>query len=128
MSVPWLSIYIAGNPDIEFEIRFVNDRSLSLKAKESFLEASEKFGANSLSPEILSLLDNSVFLEISQKFPSQWSRWLILPDKKMVLWQIRGESVLKWQPSNFETRNFYDSKNWFLSKAVISPNGDIISR
>lgn len=128
LSVPWLSKYIADNSETEFEIRFVENRSLSAKAKESFLEDLNKFGANGLNAEILKLIDECVFLEVSEKSPSRWSRWLILPDKRMILWQINGESVLKWKPSDFETRNLYDTKDWFQSKAIISPEGKIESR
>jgi hypothetical protein len=127
MSVPWLSRYIAENPETEFEIRFVEDRSFSTKGKENFLEDLKTFGADSLNAEIIELLDKSVFIVVLEK-RSNWSRWLILPDGRMILWQTKGDSTLKWKPADFETRNMYDTKDWFQTKAVISPDGEIISR
>jgi len=128
LSIPWLSKYIAAKPETEFEIRFVEDRSFSPRGYENFLEDLEVFGPNSLNSELKSELEESVFLQVSEKFPSQWSRWLILPDKRMILWQIKGESVFNWKPSDFETRNLYNTKDWFQTKAIILPNGEIESR
>ncbi|HEX8734677.1 MAG TPA: hypothetical protein VF721_05090 [Pyrinomonadaceae bacterium] len=127
LSVEWLGKYIAENPETELEIRFVGDRSFSPKAQESFLEDLKVFGANALNAEILNQLEKCVFLQVSEK-GSKWSRWLILPDKRMILWQVNGDSALKWKPADFETRNMYKTKDWFQMKAIILPNGEIESR
>ncbi len=128
LSVPWLSKHIFQSPETEFEIRFVGDRSFSPKAKEGFLKDLKGFGANSLSAEIQNMLDESIFMEVLEKTTSSWSRWLILPDRRMVLWQSKGETTLKWKPTDFVTRNMYDTTDWFQAKAIISPNGEIESR
>lgn len=128
LSVPWLNEQITDNPDKEFEIRFVEDRSLSKKAHEGFLEDLGVFGPNAVSEEILNGLERAVFVQVSEKFPSRWSRWLILPNKNAVLWQIRGESVFKWKPSDFDTRNLYDTNDWYQTKAIIAPDGIIVSK
>lgn len=127
-SVPWLSKYIEENPETEFEIRYVENRSFSPKGKAEFLEDLKKFGANALSSEILSNLDRSIFLQVSKKKHLGWSYWLILPDKRMILWQINGDAGLLWKPSDFKTLNKYETKDWFQTKAIISPNGEIESR
>jgi hypothetical protein len=46
----------------------------------------------------------------------------------MILWQIRGMTVLKWKPEDFNTINLYDEKDWFAAKALIAPDGNIESR
>ena len=128
LSVSWLSKVIAEHRETEFEIRFVEDRSLSLKARESFLEDLQVFGANALSAEILNRLDDFIFLEVNEKSRQSWSRWLILPDGRTILWQINGEHALNWKPTDFDTRTLYNTKDWFQTKAVILPNGQIESR
>jgi hypothetical protein len=128
LSVEWLARQIAEHPETEFEIRFVGERSFSVQAQESFLEDLKAFGASGLKPEILSELEKSVFLQVAEKRRASWSRWLILPDKRMILWQIRGDSALKWKPDDFEKLNLYNEKDWFQMKAIISPSGEIESR
>jgi hypothetical protein len=127
LSVPWFSKCIKDNPTTEFEIRFVQDRSFSIQAKENFLEKLKEFGDSSLEAGIINALDHSVFIQVQEK-SGPWSRWLILPDKRMILWQINGSTVLKWKPENFKTLNLYDKKDWFHAKALISPDGTIESR
>ncbi|CAN5855472.1 hypothetical protein BH20ACI4_BH20ACI4_27740 [soil metagenome] len=127
-SVPWLSKYIEENPETEFEIRYVENRSFSPKGKAEFLEDLKKFGANALSSDILNNLDRSSFLQVSKNKHLGWSYWLILPDKRMILWQINGDAGLLWKHSDFKTLNKYETKDWFQTKAIISPNGEIESR
>ncbi len=127
-SVPWLSQYIKENPETEFEIRYVENRSFSPKGKAEFLEDLKKFAVNVLPSEILSDLDNSIFLQVSKKKSLGWSYWLILPDNRMILWQMKEDAGLKWKHTDFETLNKYDVKDWFQAKAIILPNGEIESR
>jgi hypothetical protein len=127
LSVPWLSKYISDNLTTEFKIRFVPDHSLSVKGKENFLDDLKKFGTNSLEDSIMKMLDDSVFVEVKEKL-GPWSRWLILPDRRMVLWQIKGASVLKWKPADFKTITIHETKDWFAAKALIAPDGNVESR
>jgi hypothetical protein len=73
LSVPWLSKYISDNPTTEFEIRFVQDRSLSVQGKQNLLEDLNKFGADRLEDGVMKMLDDSVFIVISEK-SGAWSR------------------------------------------------------
>jgi hypothetical protein len=128
VSVAWLSRAINERPETEFEIRFVEDRSLSRKARESFLEDLQVFGANALSRETLNGLEDFIFLQVSEKSRKSWSRWLVMPDGRTILWQINGEFALNWKPADFDSRMMYDRKDWVQTRAVILPDGQIESR
>lgn len=128
LSVPWLANAIKESPETEFEMRFVENRSLSPKAEATFFQDLEKFGPNALDPVTRKEIGNSIFLMVTESKSSRWSLWLILPDNRMILWYVKGNSVLRWKPTDFETRILHDVPDWFHAKAVISPTGEIESR
>lgn len=123
LSVPWLAEYIKTHPQNKFEIRFVNDRSFSDKGEDNFSDIMKKGGKQAQANEIAGLLAQSTFLQVEEK--ERWSRWLVLPDKRMVLWDFRGESVLKWKASEFETWTPHGTRDWYGAFAIISTNGEI---
>jgi hypothetical protein len=126
LSVPWLSAYLKGHPDTSIEVRFVTDRSLSPKAAEYLLGTLKEFGAETLAAEVQGQLDRSVFLEVRQE--GGWSRWLILSDRRAILFDFQGDAALNWKVEELTTRTRYDVKYWHMAKAVIAPNGDVLSR
>jgi hypothetical protein len=126
LSVPWLSRYFSEHPETTMEIRFVTDRSMSPKAVSYFADTMKSLSAEALLAEVQPLLGASSFVVITT--PAGWSRWVVLPDRRMVLFDFQGNAVLRWRPGDFETRTRYDTKFWRMAKAVINPEGQIVSR
>lgn len=126
LSVPWLSDYIRTHPESRVEIRFVDDRSFSFKGEESFWDSMRDGGQMVAAKAISDQLPKSTFVMIKDN--GNWSFWLIMPDRRTVLWDFHGDTVLKWQQSDFYTWKRYDSHDWYGTFAVISPEGKIESR
>lgn len=124
-SVPWLDKYIKNHPENKFEIRFVKDRSFSEHAEIGFWEIMKKGGKEQRVKAISNEISQSAFLQINET-DGGWSRWLVLPDRRMILWDFRSSSVLKWKPSDFETWDrFDDTPDWFSACAIITKDGKI---
>ena len=98
LSVPWFAEYVKNNPEAKVEIRFVKDRSIGERAAESFAEDMKKHGRTDLLQKMNNLLKDSAFIEVTEN-NGDYSRWIVLPDKRMVLWHFRGNKVLKWDLS-----------------------------
>jgi hypothetical protein len=126
LSVPWLSTYLAEHPEVRMEIRFVTDRSVSPRLVSYFLETIKAFGAENVTAQVTSMLDNSTLVTFDGG--AGWSRWLVLPDRRMILFDFQGNKILKWELKDFETRTRFNSSDWHMAKAIINPQGQIESR
>jgi len=126
LSVPWLEKYLLEHRDVRMEIRFVTDRSASPKLVSYFLETAKALGAEPLAASVTPSLDQSAFVEFQERDGS--SRWLVLPDRRMILFDFQGDAVLRWKIADFNTRTRYNSKFWHMASALISPDGTIESR
>jgi hypothetical protein len=123
LSVKWFTKYLSEHPDTTTEIRFVTDRSMSPKAVGYFVKTLKGLKADGLAARVQDQLSESVFVEVSEH--GGWSRWVVLPNGKMILFDFQGDKVLKWRLEDFVTQIRYDTKDWHMSKAVISPAGEI---
>jgi hypothetical protein len=123
MSVPWLSKYLAEHPETKMEIRFVTDRSMSQLAVHNFSQIMKDLGAEDFATRVQPLLAESAFLQFDEK--GGWSRWVVLPGGEMVLFDFRGDKVLNWRQEDLTTHNRYDTKDWYATRLMISPSGDI---
>ncbi|HUK86258.1 MAG TPA: hypothetical protein VLT85_01225 [Terriglobales bacterium] len=120
LSPVWFRMYLVTNPKTEVEIRFVRDRSLSLKAGEDLLNDLRKHGKESVARELEAQQERCVFLEVNDKGEGRWSRWVVLPDGRMVLWHFQGGSVLNWRAAEFSSWDFF---GWHSVGAVIASDG-----
>jgi hypothetical protein len=121
LAVPWLNEYIRSHPRIPFELRFVGDRSFSEKAMQIFAADMKLKRKESLAREIEAAQKEVSLLAIGWVWGREY--WLVLPDKKIVVWRFR-ESSIKWtslQASAWECSNYYSK----CSGAIISRNGSL---
>ena len=131
MSPSWFGRFIAAHPDAQIQIRFVEDRSLSAKALKGIAEDLTNLGKTGVLQRITDAKDRVVFIELNDRkrgpepsiyFPvSTWSRWIVLPDGEMVLWEFQGEKVGNWSEKDFKTIDCY---GWKCTGAVISNSGE----
>jgi hypothetical protein len=81
LSVDWLNDYLTDHPNVQVELRFVNDRSFSEKAMKSF---AKDMGRNqSLVNEVMAAQKDICLLFVGGMYSG--AHWLILPDKRMVV-------------------------------------------
>lgn len=121
LSVPWLSEYRAQHPEQKMYVRFVHDRSFSDKAMQNFTADMKQLGKGSLADEVATVQD-----KVALVFLDYGSDWLILPDKRMILWRhYLPASFLKWTPADFTFKRCvdYNANNGGCSGAVVSPDG-----
>lgn len=124
LSIPWLNTYIKGNPNTHLELRYVHDRSFSLKAMTVF--AKDMKLKEDLVKEIEKIQNDVCLLMVGRKYYQAY--WLVLPDKRMVLWRFRGyDALLKWKRDELSRWDCADYQGECVG-AVISSDGKLISR
>jgi len=123
-SVTWLKDYLTSHPNIRFELRFVNDRSFSEKAMKIF---AKDMGRNQpLVNEVAVAQKEVCLLLVGRKYYEAY--WLILPDRRMVLWRFRGhDALLKWNPTDFTSWKCDDYQGDCIG-AVILSDGKSVSK
>lgn len=85
LSVPWLKEFIDTHPRLDYELRFVGDRSFSEKAMQSFTADMKLSGKESLVDEVAKIQKSVSLLVV------EYRTWLmVLPDKRVVLWRFDG--------------------------------------
>ncbi|QQO09994.1 hypothetical protein [Breznakiella homolactica] len=121
LDTPWL-IKIIDNSENTIEIRFVNDKSMSNYVQGKFIDDLVEHGKTDLVNEVRSQLDEACFLVIMEP-GRKYSRCILLPDGRTILWHFIGDTVLFWNASEFQTWEWYGHQG---TAAVISPSGKIL--
>ncbi|MGA2484288.1 MAG: hypothetical protein ABSF92_14365 [Candidatus Acidiferrales bacterium] len=123
LSVPWLNRYLADHPEQNMYIRFVHDRSFSVKAMQNFAADMKKLGKEPLANEVATVQDKAALV-----FLDYGSDWVILPDKRMILWKhYLPASFLKWKATDFtfERCADYNANNGGCVGAIVSADGTL---
>jgi hypothetical protein len=115
-SVGWLTAYLVAHPGLAVEVRFVNGVSLSPHATDGFRRDMQQ------RPRAVDSwnLGGALFLEVSHD-RTGYSRWLLLRDRSMILWQFQGSDVLKWSARDLTTWPCY---GWSCVGLRVSPDGE----
>ena len=109
LSVPWLDSFIRSNPRTYFELRYVGERSFSEKAMQVFAADMRLQKKESLVKEVEAVQKDVSLLAVGWKYNRDY--WLVLPDKRVVLWRfhhygepIRWPSLASsaWNCSNYQ--------------------------
>ncbi len=121
LSVPWLSEYRTSHPEQKMYIRFVHDRSFSDKAMQNFAADMKQLGKQSLADEVAKVQDKAALV-----FLDYGSDWIILPDKRMILWRhYLPATFLKWTEGDFKFERCadYNADNGGCVGMLISADG-----
>jgi hypothetical protein len=121
LSVPWLNEYRANHPEQKMYIRFVHDRSFSDKAMQNFTADMKQLGKESLADEV-ARVQNKVALV----FLDYGSDWIVLPDKRMILWRhYLPAGLLKWTQADFTFKRCaeYNANNGGCVGMIVSADG-----
>jgi hypothetical protein len=122
LSVPWLRKYMEDHPDATFELRYVNDRSLSPQAEKDFAEDMRKHNKATLADAASRHPTEDAFLEI-ESGQDCWSRAIVLPTKEVLLWHFKCDSVLGFAAKDLDVWDYYD---WRSAGAIIGVDGKIV--
>jgi hypothetical protein len=123
LSVPWLNRYLADHPEQNMYIRLVHDRSFSAIAMQNFAADMKKLGKESLASEVAMIQDKAALV-----FLDYGSNWVVLPDKRMILWKhYLPASFLKWKATDFTFERCADHNaiNGGCIGAVVSADGTL---
>jgi hypothetical protein len=124
LSVPWLNRLWAHNPTRPLTLMWVHDASFSDKAMRQFANDMHRLRKDTLASEVHNVKDRVAVLNVSY---GDW--WLVLPDKRMILWRYESVSgLLGFKRSNFSTQECidYQGVTGGCVGAVVSPEGDLL--
>jgi hypothetical protein len=126
LSVPWLRKVMRSHREATFELRFVGDRSFSKKAMQIFAADMKLKGKEALVKEVEAVQEKVSLLSVGWMYSRDY--WLVLPDKRVVLWRFDNDSELivgksssssAWKCSDYGDR---------CIGAIISRSGRVIGR
>jgi hypothetical protein len=125
LATPWLKTAMTDHPDLRYELTFANDRFFGEKSMQEFLA---DVGPNrSLVDEIKAAPQDIGLLRVHRGRASE-DYWLILPDRRMVIWRFSGEEpLLKWNTGGLTSGKCNSYRSFRCAGAVISPAGELVS-
>lgn len=128
-SVSWLK-NIIENGEKNIQLRFIKNRSFSEKAMQTFADDMNKIGKSALVAEVEKEQENIALIGVGGGLEYYQSYWIVLPDKKVILWRNGYNSFLNWKKEDFVATvcPTYSSGTVKCIGAVISPEGNIISK
>lgn len=93
LSVPWLGKYLKENQQWSVQVRVVQDTSITPFLADSLIGDLRSNGKAGLADMLQPLLPQTVYLYL--KGPNgAYSRWFVLPDRRMLLWNYKLEVPL----------------------------------
>jgi hypothetical protein len=124
LSVAWLARRWGRYPKWPATLLWVHDSSFSDKAMQNFAADMRRLGKDRLADEVRSVQNDVAVLNISY---GDW--WLVLPDKRMVLWRYESVSgLLGFKQSQFSPKECadYQGVTGGCVGAVISQEGKVM--
>jgi hypothetical protein len=131
-SFPWLDRWFTDHQQ-SAQIIFDGGRSLHEEATAIFDTDMRAMGKESLLNQVLAVRDQVALVAINN-----YAFWLVLPDRRMVLWRFRALTniprsdsrigLIKWSWADFPTIERLDAWNAWreCAGAVISAEGDLV--
>ena len=93
LSVPWLSSFLKQNQTWSARIRVVQDNSITPYLANSLLSDLRAHGKTELADQLQPLLPQMIYLYLNGP-ERAYSRWFVLPDRRMLLWNYQTTSPL----------------------------------
>ena len=125
LSVPWLAKIRTKCPTCATGLLWVHDESLSDKALKNFAADMHAIKKDALANEVRKVQSQVAVLNIGY---GGW--WLVLPDRRMVLWRYDSKlGLLGHKASEFHVHECTDYQGLFEGcvGALFSPNGELIN-
>jgi hypothetical protein len=121
-AVPWLARFHEKHPKWQTTLLWVHDASLSNKGMRQFTNDMHLLRKDALAEEVRKVQHDVAVLNVSY---GDW--WLVLPDKRMILWRYESVSgLLGFKQSNFPSRECsdYQGVTGGCVGAIVSPEGE----
>jgi hypothetical protein len=100
LSLPWLNDYIRKHKETPVRISYVNNASFGARAMQVFAADMHAVGKDELAAEIRAKQLDIALLITGNTYEESY--WLVLPDKRIVLWRYAGPTgLLNWKPTDF---------------------------
>lgn len=112
---------MATHPEATAELRYVDGRSLSIKAQASLVKDMQDHGKPDLADVVARQGAESAFLEINAG-SGCWSRVIVLPGKEVLLWHFKCDSVLGFPARDFQIWDYY---GWRSVGALVKEDGTL---
>lgn len=128
LSVGWLKSYIEKNKSVQ--LRFVQNRSFSDKALQTFTTDMNKIGKSDLIAEVEKQKEEIALISVGGGLDYYQSYWIVFPDKKVLLWRYGFAALINWKGEDFAKNECSDYQNSVIKcvGTFISPEGTIISK
>lgn len=96
LSVPWFKAFVEQHPNVEINVRFETDRSLPPSWLRLFVDEMNLGNAEqkALGEAVAHAAGEVSFFQV-KKEEDRWSRWIVFPDRRMVLWDYHGDGLLE---------------------------------
>jgi hypothetical protein len=124
LSVPWLTRLRTDHPDWPITLLWVHDASFSDKGMRQFANDMHRLHKDALADEVRKVQHDVAVLNVSY---GDW--WLVLPDKRMVLWRFESVSgLLDFKRSSFWPQECSDYRGVTggCVGAEVSPDGQLL--
>lgn len=123
LAVPWLTQLLAKYPKLGVSVLWIHDKSFSDKALNEFSADMHELGKDALIKEVRLLQKDAALLNVGYG-----DYWIVLPDKRMVLWRYTSVSGLlglkQSQISTHECTDYHAVTGGCVG-AVVSPEGEL---
>jgi hypothetical protein len=124
LSVPWLTSYLAVHPQKRVMLRYVHESSLNQRAMSIFSADMRAADEGDLAAEVSAVWDKVALLVAGHD-----DYWLVLPDRRMILWRFSGvNGLLKFRPTDFARHECTDDRGVTggCVGAVVTPEGVLV--
>lgn len=95
-AVPWFKAFVEQQSGIEVIVHFETDRSLPPLWLRQFVDQMSQGNAEQKAlGEAVAHAAAAVSFFQMKKDEDRWSRWIVFPDRRMILWDYHGDGVLE---------------------------------
>jgi len=122
LSIPWLSSELTRHEDVELEIAYGGDRSMSYYQIWDYEQDMAALGRKDLARLVGGYRRDKCLLKIIE--PGAWSQWIALSDRRMILWRLSGDRTLRWTAEALGASEGR-SPSYRIAVAVVSKKGRI---
>lgn len=106
LSVPWLKTFLSRNRDWSTEIRVVQNQAISQHLATSLLNDLRKNGKAELASMLQPIVPRMAYLYLNGP-GGAYSRWFVLPNREMLLWNYKIGTPLQNELRNVRTWEWY---------------------